>query len=69
MTENLKKTVMYDVLNDIMDNTHTNSDLIRSMYSLADRLTDGDIDLEGERSKEEYDLLYDSLYKELSKLA
>ena len=69
MSEDLKKTVMYDVLNDIMDNTHTNSDSIRSMYILFDRLTDGNIDLEGERSKKEYDLLYDSLYKELSKLA
>ena len=34
MNENLKKTVMYDVLVDIMDNTHTNS-LYKELSKLA----------------------------------
>jgi len=69
MSENLKKTVMYCVLYDIIADTHTNSDSIRSMYSLFDRLTDDSIDMEKERNKKEFDTMYNSLYKELSKLA
>lgn len=69
MSENLKKVVLYCVLYDIIADTHTNSDSIRSMYSLFDRLTDNSINIEKERNKKEFDTMYNSLYKELSKLA
>lgn len=72
MTEKdkLNLVVLYDVCNEIIDDTKTKSVALWELVKLTDRITDSFVgEIEGYRSYKEYDILCDSMYKELSKLA
>lgn len=69
--DKMNLVVLFDVCNEIIEDTSTNSVAIREVFKMVDRLTNI-IDwqeMEGIRSTETYDILCDDLYKSLSKLA
>ena len=69
--DKMNLVVLFDICNEIIEDTNTNSVAIREVFKMVDRLTNI-IDwqeMEGIRSTETYDILYDDLYKSLSKLA
>ena len=62
--------VLYDVLTELYTPNKAENAVISKLYTTVDRLTDEVVnEMESIREKEEYKPLYESLLKELSKLA
>lgn len=62
--------ILYDVCNEIIDETSTKSVALYKMAEMANRLTDIIVDeMEAIRDTTDYKFLYGSMKKELKKLA
>lgn len=70
--DKLNAVVLYDVIEEIKDDTNTDSIVLDKILQTMDILTSdymNPAEMEGLRDSETYYNLFDSMYKELSKLA